>query len=135
MKSAESLISEIKENSNKFDIVVASEVIEHVDNIMSFVKTLSALLKDNGMLFISTVSRTPLSYLLVILIAEKIGRIVPNDTHEWRKFVTPGELALIAKREDLEMYHLSGMSYNPVNNKWHYQKSTSVNFIASFVKK
>ena len=67
------------------------EIIEHVDEPQHFLKTLSSLTKSDGALFISTINRTPRGYAVAILGAEYIARIVPRGTHDWTKFVTPGE--------------------------------------------
>ncbi len=75
----------------QFDAVMGLEIIEHVDQPQHFLKTLASLTKSDGALFISTINRTPRGYALAILGAEYIAGIVPKGTHDWNKFVTPGE--------------------------------------------
>jgi ubiquinone biosynthesis O-methyltransferase len=74
-----------------FDAVVASEVIEHVDNVRDFCRSLVALTRAGGTLVVSTINRTARSYALAIVAAEYILGITPRGTHEWSKFLTPGE--------------------------------------------
>jgi 2-polyprenyl-6-hydroxyphenyl methylase/3-demethylubiquinone-9 3-methyltransferase len=65
---------------DKYDLVVASEVIEHVQDPTSFVKTLSGLVRTQekgGHLFLSTINRTLKSYVVAILGAEKVTKLVP----------------------------------------------------------
>ena len=76
-----------------FDAVIASEVVEHVDDVRQFTKTLGALTRDKGLVVMSTLNRTMRSYLTAIIGAEQISRIIPPGTHTWTKFLTPGVLA------------------------------------------
>ncbi|KAH9970987.1 S-adenosyl-L-methionine-dependent methyltransferase [Lactifluus volemus] len=86
--SAEVLVQEPK----RFDIVCSMEVIEHVDNPAAFLRSCAELVKPGGHLFLSTIARTPLSYLLTIVAAEKVFRLVEPGTHTFSKFINPEEL-------------------------------------------
>ncbi|KAI0258711.1 3-demethylubiquinone-9 3-methyltransferase [Gloeopeniophorella convolvens] len=86
--SAETLVKEQK----RFDVVCSMEVIEHVDNPAAFLRSCAELVKPGGHLFLSTIARTSLSYLLTILAAEKILRLVEPGTHTHSKYVNPEEL-------------------------------------------
>ena len=70
------------------------EIVEHVDQPKQFLKTLASLTKSDGALFISTINRTPRGYLLGILGAEYIAGVLPKGTHDWDKFLTPGDCIL-----------------------------------------
>ncbi|KAJ4469539.1 S-adenosyl-L-methionine-dependent methyltransferase [Lentinula aciculospora] len=85
---AESLLSQ----SKRYDVVCSMEVLEHVDNPVMFLKTCAELLKPSGHLFLSTISRTPLSYFLTIFMAEKVFREVADGTHTYSKYIKPSEL-------------------------------------------
>ncbi|XP_010159166.1 PREDICTED: hexaprenyldihydroxybenzoate methyltransferase, mitochondrial, partial [Eurypyga helias] len=82
----------VDESVETFDVIVASEVVEHVADLEMFIKCCSQVLKPEGSLFITTINKTQLSYVLGIVVAEKILGIVPEGTHEWEKFVPPEEL-------------------------------------------
>ena len=56
-------------------------MIEHVDNPPKFVSDLSKLLKNRGILMMSTIQRNWISYISHILFAEHITKIVPVGTH------------------------------------------------------
>ncbi|CAG8728392.1 14796_t:CDS:2, partial [Racocetra persica] len=80
------------EKGESFDVVCAMEVIEHVNYPAEFLKACAELVKPGGHLFLSTISRTPLSYILTILLAERIFKIVPNGTHDFKNYLRPDEL-------------------------------------------
>ncbi|KAG6332379.1 hypothetical protein ID866_6711 [Astraeus odoratus] len=83
---------ELLKGSEKFDVVCSMEVIEHVDNPAAFLTTCAELVKPGGHLFLSTIARTPLAYLLTIVAAEYLLRKVSVGTHTYSKFINPSEL-------------------------------------------
>ena len=89
--TAESLLSTTKQ----YDVVCALEIVEHVTHPPSFINTIGALVKPGGLLIMSTINKTMKSYLLTILGAEYILRMVPVGTHDWNKFISPSALATL----------------------------------------
>ncbi|KLO12722.1 3-demethylubiquinone-9 3-methyltransferase [Schizopora paradoxa] len=83
---------QLLEEDQRFDVVCSMEVIEHVDNPARFLHSCAELVKPGGHLFLSTIARTPLSYLLTIFAAEHVLRLVSPGTHTHSKFVNPSEL-------------------------------------------
>jgi len=120
----------------KFDAVVASEVIEHVDNPPHFVSTCSSLIDDGGSFFLTTINRTQRSYLGAIIAAEYVLRLLPTGTHDWNKFITPQELQhmLDSSRYTFRTRLLHGMFYFPFFDKWTWIPDTSVNYALHAVK-
>ncbi|WVQ97902.1 3-demethylubiquinone-9 3-O-methyltransferase [Kwoniella sp. CBS 9459] len=82
----------LRDAGEKFDVVCAMEVLEHVDQPGEFMKCLGEMVKPGGHLILSTISRTPLSQLLTLTLAEDVLRLVTPGTHTYRKFVKPAEL-------------------------------------------
>ncbi|WVF69851.1 3-demethylubiquinone-9 3-O-methyltransferase [Kwoniella sp. CBS 6097] len=82
----------LRDAGEKFDVVCAMEVLEHVDQPGEFMKCLGEMVKPGGHLILSTISRTPLSQLLTLTLAEDVLRLVTPGTHTYRKFVKPSEL-------------------------------------------
>ena len=76
----------------QFDIVLAMEVVEHVDNVPLFMKSCSDLVKPGGLTFAATINRTPRAWALAIVGAEYVLNWLPKGTHDYRKFLTPDEL-------------------------------------------
>ena len=118
----------------KFDIILNMEIVEHVENIDSFIKNSSKLLKKNGLMFVATLNKTLKSYAFAIIGAEYILRWLPIGTHDWEKFVKPNDLVDIAKKNDLLLKKLDGMKFNLLENNWKISSDTSINYIVKFKK-
>ncbi|XP_046644394.1 ubiquinone biosynthesis O-methyltransferase, mitochondrial-like isoform X1 [Daphnia pulicaria] len=115
-------------NSTLFDAVIASEVVEHVDNPELFIEKCSESLKPGGSLFITTQNRTAASWALVICGAEYIMNVVPRGTHDWNKFITLDEMTSILDKNNCQLRQLRGYTYNPFLNNWDWIKSTDINY-------
>ncbi|NWV22511.1 COQ3 protein, partial [Origma solitaria] len=124
----------VEESMETFDVIVASEVVEHVADLEMFIKCCSQVLKPEGSLFITTINKTQLSYVLGIVVAEKIMGIVPEGTHEWEKFVPPEELERILESNGFSVKTVNGMLYNPLSGSWGWMESTSLNYAVHAVK-
>ncbi|KAM6207293.1 ubiquinone biosynthesis O-methyltransferase, mitochondrial [Sarcoramphus papa] len=124
----------VEESMETFDVIVASEVVEHVADLGTFIKCCSRVLKPEGSLFITTINKTQLSYVLGIVVAEKIMGIVPEGTHEWEKFVPPEELEHLLESNGFSVKTVNGMLYNPLSGSWSWMESTSVNYAVHAVK-
>lgn len=112
--SIEELVSENKE----FDIILNMEVVEHVVNIEDFLANCANTVSQNGLLFFSTLNRTPKSFLLAIIGAEYILRWLPRGTHDWKKFIKPSEITNILLKAEIEVRDLTGVTFNPLNGLW-----------------
>ncbi|NP_001184015.1 coenzyme Q3 methyltransferase L homeolog [Xenopus laevis] len=117
-----------------FDAVVASEVLEHVADVESFIQSCFHVLKPGGSLFITTINKTKLSYALAIVVAEKIMGIAPEGTHDWEKFIPPEELERLLESNGYVVEALRGMLYNPFSGSWRWISDNSVNYALHAVK-
>ncbi|XP_075718306.1 ubiquinone biosynthesis O-methyltransferase, mitochondrial [Rhinoderma darwinii] len=124
----------VEHNMESFDAVVASEVVEHVNDVEAFIQICFQVLKPGGSLFITTINKTNLSYLLGILLAEKVMSIVPEGTHDWDKFISPVELERLLESNGFVVDMLKGMLYNPLMGSWHWFDDTSINYAIHAVK-
>nr|WP_235043373.1 bifunctional 2-polyprenyl-6-hydroxyphenol methylase/3-demethylubiquinol 3-O-methyltransferase UbiG [Candidatus Kinetoplastibacterium oncopeltii] len=129
--SAEDLsISEQK----KYDIVVCMEMLEHVPDPVSIIKSCSNLVKDGGTVFFSTINRNLKSFLFSIVGAEYILKLLPIGTHSYKLFIKPCELIKYSRKFNLELMELIGLSYNPINGEFFLSNNVSVNYFMSFKK-
>ncbi|NXN95275.1 COQ3 protein, partial [Rhinopomastus cyanomelas] len=124
----------VEESMETFDVIVASEVVEHVADLEMFIKCCSQVLKPEGSLFITTINKTQLSYVLGIVVAEKIMGILPEGTHEWDKFVPPEELRHLLESNGFSVKTVNGIMYNPLSGSWSWVENTSVNYALHAVK-
>ena len=116
-------------NSEKFDIVLNLEVVEHVENVDLYIKSCSNLLKKNGIMFTATLNRTIVSYIKAIVGAEYILRWLPIGTHDWNKFIKPEELEKKLSSANFSTIDVKGLEFNPFFNKWKKSDNLSVNYI------
>ena len=113
----------------RFDIVLAMEVVEHVTDIGMFLNRCAAMLKPNGLMVVSTLNRNWKSFALAIVGAEYVLRWLPRGTHEWNKFVTPDELAKHLLDNRLAITEQTGVVYSPFADKWSLSSDMDVNFM------
>ena len=120
--------------TNKFDVILNMEIIEHVEDVSFFLKSCSKLLKTNGVMFVATLNKTLKSYIFAIVGAEYVLRWLPIGTHEWEKFVKPEDLISIQKENNLLAERVDGMKFNILTDQWSISEDKSVNYIAKFIK-
>ncbi|CAK0756230.1 Ubiquinone biosynthesis O-methyltransferase [uncultured Gammaproteobacteria bacterium] len=108
----------LAETGDQFDVVLAMEIVEHVADVPLFLKSVAALVKPGGLLFMATLNRTPKSWLMAIVGAEYVLRWLPRGTHDWQKFVKPSELAAGLVPAGLVIRDLTGMIYHPLTDSF-----------------
>lgn len=122
-------IEALGEEGAAFDAVLALEIVEHVPDPAAFVAALAAVLRPGGILIMTTLNRTPQSFLKAIVGAEYLLRWLPAGTHDWRRFVTPDELAGMMQTQALRPVARTGMVYAPLSALWRLDaRDLSVNY-------
>ncbi|MEM7651532.1 MAG: bifunctional 2-polyprenyl-6-hydroxyphenol methylase/3-demethylubiquinol 3-O-methyltransferase UbiG [Pseudomonadota bacterium] len=122
-----------EEIGKKFDVVLALEIIEHVNDPQAFVKSVAKLVKPGGLVIFSTLNRNPKSFLLGIVAAEYILKWVPQGTHSWKKFIKPSELSKMGRAAGLAPKDVTGLVFNPLQGSFQLSKTDlDVNFLMSF---
>jgi len=116
-------------NGAEFDIVTCMEMLEHVPDPASVVQACAALVKPGGLIFFSTLNKSIKSYLLAILAAEKLFKLVPDGTHDHDKFIRPSQLINWAESQDLKCIDASGIHYNPITENHKLINSLDVKYI------
>ena len=111
------------------------EVVEHVVDPSSYLRTCHNLLRPNGMMICSTINRNFKSYINAIIGAEYIMKWLPKGTHDWKKFLTPEELTGLLAESGLKVIDNKGFVFNKFMWRWHIsEQDLSVNFVTSSVK-
>jgi 2-polyprenyl-6-hydroxyphenyl methylase/3-demethylubiquinone-9 3-methyltransferase len=119
----------LAEAGERFDIVLAMEVVEHVADVNLFVKLTAAMVKPGGLMIAATLNRTLKSFALAILGAEYVLRWLPRGTHQWDKFVTPNELEIALELGGLRVIDETGVVYNPLADSWRLASDMDVNYM------
>lgn len=122
------------EHSGEFDTVTCLEMLEHVPDPASVIQACADLVKPGGDVFFSTINRNPKAYLLAILGAEYLLRMLPRGTHDYRKFIRPSEMERWARAAGLQLQDLTGMTYNPLTDEYRLGNDVDVNYLAWFRK-
>jgi len=113
----------------RFDIVLAMEVVEHVTNVGTFVSRCATMLKPGGLMVLSTLNRNWKSFAFAIVGAEYVLRWLPRGTHDWNKFVTPDELTKYLLDNRLNVTEQTGVVYSPFADRWSLSSDMDVNYM------
>ena len=122
-------------NAETFDIVTCMEMLEHVPEPSWIIKSCSKLAKPQGKVFFSTINRNPKSYFFAIVGAEYVLNLLPKGTHNYEKFIRPSEIDRWARRNNLSINSMIGMTYNPIIKRYKLEKDVSVNYLTHYQKK
>lgn len=112
-----------------FDAVLALEIVEHVADVPGFLAAVARLVRPGGALVLSTLNRTPKSFLQAIVGAEYLLRWLPRGTHDWRRFQKPAELARTVRAQGLTVGDVSGLGFDLRSGDWRVTDDPSVNYL------
>ncbi len=113
----------------QFDVVTCMEMLEHVPDPESIIHACADLVKPGGYVFFSTLNKTIKAYLLAIVAAEKLFKLVPQGTHQHEHFIKPSQLISWAESVELKCIDASGIHYNPLTENHKLSSGLAVNYI------
>lgn len=113
-----------------FDVVTCMEMLEHVPEPAQMIATLAALVRPGGSLFVSTLNRNLKSFLMAIVGAEYVLKLIPRGTHEYERLIRPSELARWARAAGLDLRELTGIHLNPLTEHCSLSRDIDVNYLA-----
>lgn len=119
---------QVAASGERFDLVVASEVLEHVVDVPAFVRTVAGLVQPGGLALFSTINRTPQAFALAVVGAEYVLRWLPAGTHDFRRFVRPAELSASCRAASLLPAGETGFVYDPLRGGWRAGRDMAVNY-------
>ena len=122
------------EQPGAFDLVTALELIEHVPDQPGLINDLAALLRPGGRLFLSTLDRRPLSFLLGIVAAEYLLNLLPRGTHRYDRFLRPSELIALGRRAGLHPLAIGGLHYEPLSRRAWLSDRPQINYLLCLQK-
>ena len=112
-----------------FDAVTCLEMLEHVPNPVSVVQACANLVKPGGYVFFSTLNRTPKAWLLAVLGAEYVLKLLPRGTHDYSNFIKPSELTTYCRQAGLTVIEIAGLNYNPYTRQCSLTPNTQINYL------
>ena len=112
-----------------YDVVTCLELLEHVPQPDSTIAACARLLRPGGSLFLSTINRNLKSFLLAIVGAEYVLRMLPRGTHEYASLLRPAEIGRIGRASGLDVLDLTGLHYNPLSGRYWLGGNVDVNFL------
>jgi 2-polyprenyl-6-hydroxyphenyl methylase/3-demethylubiquinone-9 3-methyltransferase len=118
----------------RFDVVLNMEVVEHVADRAAFLAAAAGMVAPGGIMVVATLNRTAKSYALAIVGAEYILGWLPRGTHDWNKFVKPDELTAELAATGLAVEQVTGVTYNPIADRWSLGTDTGVNYMVLTTK-
>ncbi|SFP98376.1 3-demethylubiquinone-9 3-methyltransferase [Geopseudomonas sagittaria] len=124
--TAEALAAEMP---GQFDVVTCLEMLEHVPDPASVIQACQRLVKPGGQVFFSTINRNPKAYLLAIIGAEYLLKMLPRGTHDFKKFIRPSELGAWCRGAGLAVKDIVGLTYNPLSKTYKLGNDVDVNYM------
>ncbi len=124
-----------EEQAGQYDVVTCMEMLEHVPDPSSVIKACAKLCKPGGDVYFSTINRNPKAYAFAVLGAEYLLQMLPKGTHEYKKFIRPSELSNWIRQANLNLEHMTGLTYNPITQNYRLNDDdVSVNYMLHTTK-
>ncbi len=121
-------------HAGQFDVVTCMEMLEHVPDPSAIVQACFDLLAPGGVCVLSTINRSPKSYLFAIIGAEYVLRLLDRGTHDYAKFITPAELDKMAVNSGFSRQDIIGLHYNPITKRYWLAQNVDVNYMLAVQK-
>lgn len=121
------------EHAGPYDIVTCMEMLEHVPDPRSVVLACAKLVKPGGHVFFSTINRNNKAWLMAVIGAEYVLKMVPKGTHDVKKFIRPAELIGWIDETPLRERNMIGLHYNPLTDKFKLAPNVDVNYMVHTV--
>lgn len=112
-----------------FDVVLNMEVVEHVADVDFFIGECARMVRPDGVMFVATINRTLKALGLAIIGAEYVLRWLPRGTHQYERLVRPAELERALSSAGMHIIDRTGVSYNPLSDRWQRSKDMDVNYM------
>lgn len=123
------LAEDLADAGEKFDVILNMEVVEHVADVEFYIGKCAEMVKPGGIMFVATINRTMKALGLAIIGAEYLLRWLPRGTHQYGRLVRPDELEAALGKAGLTITDRTGVTYNPLADRWQKSKDMDVNYM------
>jgi 2-polyprenyl-6-hydroxyphenyl methylase/3-demethylubiquinone-9 3-methyltransferase len=115
--------------AGQYDVVTCLEMLEHVPDPSSVIRAVTTLVRPGGDVFFSTINRNLKAYLLAVVGAEYVMKLLTPGTHTYDRFIKPSELARWSRTAGLDVQDVVGIDYNPLTHHCAISNDPSVNYL------
>lgn len=112
-----------------FDVVLNMEVVEHVADVKAYLGACARLVKPGGITFVATINKTLKSLLLAKFAAEYVLQWMPKGTHDWNRFLPPGEIQKSLEEAGLTILKTQGVFFDALTWDWRLSSDVDVNYM------
>lgn len=127
-------LSALPEHKEQYDGLIASEVLEHIEDVEHFLSHCTKVIRPDGSLFITTINQTPLSWLGVIFFGEYVLKQLPRNTHQYDMFVNIKGLKIMLERMGYHIKLVNGFMYEPIGKEFYWTPTTLTHYAIQAVK-
>jgi 2-polyprenyl-6-hydroxyphenyl methylase/3-demethylubiquinone-9 3-methyltransferase len=120
---------DLADAGEQFDVILNMEVVEHVADVPLYMSKCAQMVKPGGIMFVATINRTLKALGLAIVGAEYVLRWLPRGTHQYERLVRPDELERALAESGMTITDRTGVSYNPLADRWQKSRDLDVNYM------
>ena len=125
--------SHAAKNKDRYDLITCMELLEHVPDPASVIRACAAMGKAGAHAMFATINRNLKAYLLGVIAAEYLFKLLPRGAHHYGNFIRPSELVNWCHGAGLRLNRLNGLRYNPFLNHCALNKRPDVNYLLDTV--
>ncbi|NNE04538.1 MAG: bifunctional 2-polyprenyl-6-hydroxyphenol methylase/3-demethylubiquinol 3-O-methyltransferase UbiG [Xanthomonadales bacterium] len=125
----------LAQHSPLYDIVLNMEVVEHVADLEGFMVAATNMVRPGGQMFVATINRNWIAWLVAIFGAEYVLGWLPRGTHRYDRLRKPREIMRLLEIQGLSVSRMTGVQVNPVSRSMSLTGSTLINYMMSAHKR
>lgn len=125
----ESAEAHAAQSPGSYDVVACLEMLEHVPDPGAILEALHTLVKPDGDVVLSTLNRNLKSWLIAVVGAEYVMRLLERGTHTYSRFIRPSELARWSRDRGFQVVDIVGLDYDPLREVARRSRNVDVNYM------